>query len=271
MTRSDQNSAKSGLHDGIALTAGSANVIMQLAMLPVGHGVARSTVESGRIDRHPVKRTRTTLTYLAIASAGTEQERAELRRQINRVHAQVHSSENDPVSYNAFDRDLQMWVAACLYWGAEDVYRRMNHQREPDDEFYRRGAALGTTLQVPAEMWPAHRAEFERYWRTQLASIRMDDLTREYLHGIARMTFLPTPLRQIAGPLNRFLTLGYLPQEVRNELGMPWSDASQRRFDRWVDAMAAVNRRTPALIRKFPFNWILADARRRMRRGIPLV
>jgi uncharacterized protein (DUF2236 family) len=50
---------------GIALLAGPANVIMQLSHPSVGYGVKESRVESGRIDRHPIKRARTTFTYLA--------------------------------------------------------------------------------------------------------------------------------------------------------------------------------------------------------------
>ena len=72
---------------GLSLAAGGANVIMQLARLPVGRGVAESRVDSGRVDRHPIKRLRTTTAYLLIAMLGTEAERTELRRQIDRVHA----------------------------------------------------------------------------------------------------------------------------------------------------------------------------------------
>ena len=53
---------------GVALLAGPANVIMQLARPGVGYGVKESRVESGRVDRHPIKRARTTFTYLAVAS-----------------------------------------------------------------------------------------------------------------------------------------------------------------------------------------------------------
>src|SRR4051794_24464091 len=53
---------------------GNANVIMQLAHLPVGRGVAESPVESGRVDKHPVKRLRTTMSFLAIAILGSEEE-----------------------------------------------------------------------------------------------------------------------------------------------------------------------------------------------------
>ena len=47
---------------GLGLLAAGANVIMQLARPAVGYGVYESKVETGRLDRHPVKRTRTTLT-----------------------------------------------------------------------------------------------------------------------------------------------------------------------------------------------------------------
>src|SRR5947199_44152 len=49
--------------DAIAASAlyGAANVVMQLALLPVGRGVAESTVDSGRVDKHPYKRRGTTL------------------------------------------------------------------------------------------------------------------------------------------------------------------------------------------------------------------
>src|SRR4051794_41006642 len=39
------------------------------------------------------------------------------RRAVNKSHAQVYSLPESQVSYNAFDKDLQLWVAACLYKG----------------------------------------------------------------------------------------------------------------------------------------------------------
>src|SRR5271156_4844201 len=108
---------------GVALLAGPANVVMQLARPGVGYGVMESRVESGRVDRHPIKRARTTFTYLAVAARGTEAQKAAFRRAVNRAHAQVYSMPESPVAYNAFDPNLQLWVAACLYKGAVDVRR----------------------------------------------------------------------------------------------------------------------------------------------------
>jgi uncharacterized protein (DUF2236 family) len=175
-----------GLNDalmGIALLAGPANVIMQLGQPGVGYGVFESRVESGRVDLHPIKRARTTFTYLAVATAGTVEQKAAFRRAVNRAHAQVYSTPDSPVSYNAFDPNLQLWVAACLYKGAVDIYRMF--VGEMDDEtaemHYRDGMALGATLQVPPDRWPSDRAAFDEYWRKSLEQVHIDDTVRDYL------------------------------------------------------------------------------------------
>src|SRR5690242_21788458 len=74
--------------DAIAASAlfGAANVIMQLALLPVGRGVAESTVDSGRVDKHPYKLQRTTGQYLIVTLLGTEADRLALRRVVGRSH-----------------------------------------------------------------------------------------------------------------------------------------------------------------------------------------
>src|ERR1700749_4343321 len=172
---------------GMALLLGPANVIMQLARPGVGYGVMESRVESGRIDLHPIKRARTTFTYLAVAIAGTDLQKEAFRRAVDRAHAQVYSMPDSPVSYDAFDPDLQLWVAACLYKGGVDFYRMfVGEMDEQDaDRHYRDGMVLGTTLQVPPEMWPADRAAFDRYWQESLDKVHIDDAVRDYLYPIA--------------------------------------------------------------------------------------
>ena len=99
----------------------------------------------------------------------------------------------------------------------------------------------------------------------------MDDLTRGYLQGIASGTFLGAPVSATVGPLNRLLTVGFLPQPFRDELGLPWSAARQRHFDRLARTGAAVTRRLPRPLRLFPFNAYLSDTRRRISGGRPIV
>lgn len=258
---------------GIGMAAAGANVIMQLSQLPVGHGVASSTVDSGRVDRHPIKRTRTTLAYLVIALTGTDEERVAMRREVNRQHRQVRSGADEPVAYDAMDPDLQLWVAACLYKGVEDIQAVLGIEHDDDtaERLYRYCSRLGTTLQVKASQWPPTRAAFQEYWDANVATIEMDDLTRSYLQGIARAGFLPTPLSQLLGPLVELQTMGFLPPRFREELGLPWDAHRQRAFDVLMRSWAWVDRRVPPPIRKFPFNLYRWDTQRRIRRGTPIV
>jgi uncharacterized protein (DUF2236 family) len=262
---------------GMALLLGPANVIMELALPGVGYGVMESRVESGRIDLHPIKRARTTFTYLAVAMAGSETQKAAYRRAVNRAHAQVYSTPDSPVQYNAFDPDLQLWVAACLYKGGVDFYRTfVGEIDERDaDQHYRDGMVLATTLQVPPEMWPADRAAFDRYWQQQLDKVHIDDAVRAYLYPIAvgriQALRLPEFLRRQPEKLGLLITAGFLPQRFRDEMRFSWDAVKQRRFDRLIAVLRTVNNMLPPFVRRFPFNVLLWDVDRRIKAGRPLV
>src|ERR1700735_2268432 len=255
---------------GMALLLGPANVIMQLARPGVGYGVMESRVESGRIDLHPIKRARTPFTYLAVAMAGTDTQKAAFRRAVNGAHAQVYSTPDSPVQYNAFDPDLQLWVAACLYKGGVDFYRMfVGEMDEQDaDRHYRDGMLLATTLQGPAEMWPPDRAAFDRYWQQQLDKVHIDETVRDYLYPIAvgrvRAVALPESLRRLPESLVLLITTGILPQRFRDEMRFSWDAAKQRRFDRLIAVLRTVNNLMPRFVRRFPFNLLLWDVDRRI-------
>jgi uncharacterized protein (DUF2236 family) len=262
---------------GLGLLAGPANVIMQLARPGVGYGVLESRVDSGRIDRHPVKRARTTFTYLAVSTNGTAEQQAAFRRAVNRAHAQVFSTEESPVTYHAFDKNLQLWVGACLYKGVVDVHRVFVGEidEQTADRLYLQGRALATMLQVPESMWPADRAAFDRYWAAALDDVHIDDTVREFLFPIAasrlRGMTLPKMLQRRSEDLALLITTGFLPQRFRDEMRLPWDPERQRRFDRLMTVLRAVNRVLPRFVREFPFNVLLKDLDWRMRTGRPLV
>jgi uncharacterized protein (DUF2236 family) len=284
MTVSELRAASSrrapGIDDGlmgVALLAGPANVIMQLARPGVGYGVLESRVESGRVDLHPIKRARTTFTYLAVATQGNDEQKAAFRRAVNRAHAQVYSTQESPVEYNAFDRDLQLWVGACLYKGAVDVYRLFIGEMDDEtaERHYREGMALGTTLQVPEDMWPKDRAAFDRYWQESLDKVHIDDTVRDYLYPIAaarvRGVKLPGRLQRWSDNFSLLITAGFLPQRFRDEMRLDWNAKKQRRFDRLMGVLRVVNHLMPRFVRQFPFNVLLKDLDWRIRTGRPLV
>ncbi len=257
------------LIDGAVLLASTANAVMQLARPAVGYGVLESKVESGQVMRHPFRRIRSTITYMSVVLMGTDEERAYYRRQVNRAHALVRSAADSPVSYNAFDPRLQLWVAACLYRGGMDIHARLHGpvDEATADAIYRQCRWFGTTLQVPEHMWPADRAAFEEYWAAALAELRIDPPVRDYLDRLIMVDYLPRPFGTALGPLNRFLTTGFLPPPFREQMQLPWTERDQRQFDLLIQMVASVNRLLPAPVSRFPFNASLQELRLQMIRN----
>ena len=252
---------------------GAANVIMQLSWPAVGYGVMESRVESGSAMKHPVKRARTTFTYLAVALLGDEHDQQTFRAAVDRQHRQVRSDPNSPVRYNAMDPRLQMWVAACLYYGTADFFARMygGMDDEVADALYAYSARFGTTLQVRPEMWPADREEFARYWEDALAEVHIDDTTRDYLMRLVRLENMPRVMQLLFAKNNLFWTTGFLPPLFREQMGLTWSDEQEADFNRRLRRLGRIALRLPDPIRMFPFNVLLMDMRRRHRAGKPLV
>jgi uncharacterized protein (DUF2236 family) len=255
--------------------AGAANVIMQLSWPGVGYGVMESKVDSGSAMKHPVKRARTTYTYIGVALLGTEEDRKAFRRAVNGQHAQVRNDADSksPVAYSAMDPRLQLWVAACLYYGTVDFLERMHGPLDDAtaDALYAYCARFGTTLQVRESMWPANREEFARYWQESLREVSIDDAVRDYLMGLVRFRNGAKWMERRLGDWNVFVTTGFLPPEFRAAMQLDWDDARQQRFDRMMRRLGWVDRHLPTVVRNFPFNALLHDMRRRQRRGRPLV
>jgi uncharacterized protein (DUF2236 family) len=247
----------------------AANVIMQLSWPAVGYGVLESPVDSGNVYKHPFKRARTTGTYLAAATLGTDDDRALIRAEVDRVHSLVCSSKSSPVAYNAFDPRLQLWVAACLYRYYVDQHEFLYGPLDDDvaDAVYQDAKKLGTTLQVRDDMWPADRVAFDEFWKRSLDELRIDPPVREHLRGVAAMAFLPAPLRLLAGPLNLFATTGFLPAQFRACMGMRWTTAQQRRFEWLITALRIADRVIPRDVWILGYQLYLRDMRSRARRG----
>jgi uncharacterized protein (DUF2236 family) len=226
-----------------------------------------SKVDSGNLLKHPWKRARTTFQYLAVAILGTPDDRLAFRAAVDGAHRQVKSTADSPVRYNAFDRDLQMWVAACLFVGLEDTYQLLRGAMtaEQAEQFYRSAWTLGTTLQVTEDQWPATRAEFDAYWTSACALVGMDDTVRRYLFDLVGLKMINPLLRIPFRPLLKFLTVGFLAPVFRAALGVNWGPTRQRLFEWLFLVVAFVNRFLPVFLRQGGSYVLLADVRRRVR------
>ena len=273
----DHRTADFDIADQMAGPAGmlgaAANVILQLGVPGVGYGVVESRVDSGNVMLHPWKRLRTTLSYLVVALFGSPADVDAYRKAVNRAHAQVRSTADSPVAYNAFDPQLQLWVAACLYVGFRDARTLFlgPMDAETADGLYAYCHRLGTSLQVPRDAWPADRAAFEEYWQAGLARISYDEPVREHLLKVVELEMVPRWMRWGNARVNRFFTTGMLPPEARAAMRLPWTAGDQRRFDRAVTVLRVLTRLTPTWARNLPIRIGLAEIRLRIRRGWRLV
>ncbi|GAB2983582.1 oxygenase MpaB family protein [Nocardioides montaniterrae] len=260
--------------DGItALYAGSANVALQMLGAPgVAYGVMESKVESGRIDKHPFKRGRTTLTYLAVAVLGSDTERAAYKEAVNGSHRHVRSDADSPVKYNAFDPELQLWVAGCLYFGLVDTWEALHGPVEDDlaERIYQQMAILGTTLQMRREQWPATRADFYAWFNDRIEHADIDAATRDYIRMLYKFQMFPFWMRPLTLVLT-FMNIGFTPAPLRAKLGFRWTPRHQRLFHLVTRTTGRVNDHLPRFVRNLPFNLYLRDVRRRIRAGRPLV
>jgi uncharacterized protein (DUF2236 family) len=224
--------------------------------------------------KHPYKRARTTFTYLSVAMLGNDDDRRNFAKAVNGQHAQVRSDENSPVKYNALNPELQLWVAACLYYGTLDIHEKMHGPITDEDEadrFYQYCARFGTTLQVRENMWPKTRAEFAEYWEAGVARAAIDDKMRRYLDALTRLENLPKPVQRLSAERSLFFTKGFLPPLFREQMEYEWSAADQELFDRKLRRLGQIDRKLSTSLKILPFSALLWDMRRRQRKGAPLV
>lgn len=93
--------------------------------------------------------------YLAVATLGKDSDRQFSHDAVHRIHAQVTSTESNPVRYSANSARSQMWVALCLvryYTGQREVVHGPLGERELD-RVVGIARTLGTTLNVSEDRW----------------------------------------------------------------------------------------------------------------------
>lgn len=258
------DTAEFGLSDivdeGMLLLGAGSTVLYQLALLGVGRGVAEHSTTLVR----PLDRLRTTLTYVYVMTLGTQEERDAVAKMVNKVHATVRGQ-----GYTAYDRDLQLWVAATLAHNGIFIHERVHGPMSPatKERLYRDSWVFGTALQVREEDWPPTYADFEKYWDHTLATqLSSEPLVRDYVSSLLSTKGQPLPLKPAVG-LQNLLTKGNLPPEVREVLGLSWSWREQKLYDLFWSVHNIVYPVLPAFVRKAHARLILRDFRRRMRKG----
>lgn len=222
---------------------------MQLAYQPVGVGVTTHS----KIHENPIGRLRNTFTYVSVALLGESEEKIAFRRLVNRAHAPVKSEDGAAIKYNAFDPELQLWVAACLVKSFMDSLSafRKKPNRQDAQALYELLKPLGTTLQVREGMWPADIDAFDEYWNESLNRLNMLPSVRDELKLLVDLKIFNPVVSMLFGSFSRTITTGFLPPKIQAQMCLPWEKSDQRKFKLYILIIKNINKILPRRIRQF--------------------
>ena len=222
-------------------------LMMQLAHPAVAQGVQ----DHSDFKANPFKRLQGTLEAMVSVVYGTEELAVGVGRRIGWIHEHVVGP-----TYRANDVDNLMWVHATLVDTVLRSYEMFlapmprRHQVAYYDEMTRVAEVFG----VPRSAQPATLDDFNAYVASTVATLTgtpvAGDLARFILAPRLPLD-LHRPLRPALG-LHRLLTVGLTPPRLRAELGLPWSDAHEARYERTSSRLRRVYRSVPYAVRTAP-------------------
>ena len=256
-------SAKDIAGEALHLAGGGRALLLQIAHPAIGRGVVEHSDFANRIEQ----RLHATMTFMYASVYATPEEVQFVRRSVNRAHAPVRSDAREGTpGYNAFDPELQLWVAATLYQTTLMLFERVFGAVPAVDgeRLYREFCAQLSVLQLRPESWPPTREDFDRYWSESLHRLSSTEETRAVARQILYPDAVPFWMRALL-PLARLVTVGLLPEVVRDHFELAWNERLQSRFDRWMALTAVVYPLIPRRIRYRPRDFYLGRLRRMVR------
>jgi uncharacterized protein (DUF2236 family) len=240
------------------LGAGRA-VLMQLAHPLVAAGVAHHS----QFLADPLGRSTRTVEFTQVMAFGTRQEVQAIARRVNQLHARVRGSLDHAVGaypahapYRARDADLLLWVFATLIDTALLLYpmlvRPLTHAEQC--RYYEESRQFARLVGVPGDVLPERLEEFTVYLRGMLSG-PMLAATPEALMLCRRLLYLPAPapLRP-AQALGEQLTIGLLPQQLRDLYGYSWDARRQRVLEGTTAAIRHLLPLVPRHVRYTPWS-----------------
>lgn len=239
--------------ESVLLLGGGRALILQVAEPAVAAGVAQ---HSGYRDS-PWRRLYRTIEVTSQIVFGDVRSSRDAAEALRRVHSRVRGRDDRGNRYRALDPRLLMWVHATLVDTSLLIYdqyvRRLGDAERA--AYYEQMKPVAEAYGIPRRRQPTDYAEFTRYFEQMLSSgLRVTEGTRDVAASVLAPD-LPAPARPAALPAIaaiRLVTVGTLPAQLREQLGLSWGPARGR----LLAASQAAIRRTlpllPSLLREFP-------------------
>jgi uncharacterized protein (DUF2236 family) len=183
--------------------------------------------------------------------------RAAAVARIRGIHTTVNGTLSEAVGpfprgtrYSAEDPALLLWVHATLVDSSADIYARLVAPLSAleRDALCREAAPLlhelgGDPAATPLT-WDALQSYLVSIYASDVLTVSTGARTLGEAVLSPRASGLVVPLTRTQAAL----TIGLLPQRIREAYGFEWTPTDQQRFDRNLARLRAIRRRTPRLI-----------------------
>jgi uncharacterized protein (DUF2236 family) len=229
-------------------------LLLQVTHPSVGAGVSQHS----NFKEDPWGRLLRTLDYTSSVIYGGPDLAWEVGRRVREMHKRIKGVRPDGERYHALEPAPYAWVHATL---AEAIVRAHNLFCRPalgpaeTDEFWaewrRMGRLIGVRYEDLPETWPGLLSYFDRMVEDELEDT---EAAQDVLTSLIEPTAPPLPglrrdwvWRVVSWPSTKagsLATLGMLPPNLRERLGVEWTPSRERRFRR----MAALTRRARPLM-----------------------
>jgi uncharacterized protein (DUF2236 family) len=194
-------------------------------------------------------------------SFGTDAEREQALHGIRTIHTRVHGHLTQTVGlfpagtrYSAEDPALVLWVHLTLLESIPLAYEQFIGPVTPDE----RDAYCAESAWVPIALG-ARPGEVPVTWghaSDQIAQMERSGILAvgDQARELAAAVLAPRAARFIppVASWNRRVSIGLLPDAIRQQYGLQWSDEQQRRFERAVRRIHKLRRALPDFIALWP-------------------
>lgn len=200
---------------------------------------------------------------------GTDAERERALDGIRQIHRRVHgtlktATRRFPAGtpYSAENPDLVLWVHATLLESVPLAYERLVGPLTiaERDAYCAEAAPVAVALAARSHEVPRTWADARAYLDRVYASGDLE--VTEQASMLARAVLSPPAAAAwIAGPatwINRIVTLGLLPPQIRRHYRFEWTRGNQRTFNALVPSLRATRRLLPRAVTVWPEARVMA-------------
>ncbi len=217
-------------------------LVLQVAHPMVGAGVQQHS----NYQQEPWRRLwRTAKSLDTVAYGDRPSSTAEIAR-LRELHATIKGVDDQGRRYHALNPEAYAWVHATLVHGAMDAAALFGDGIPPDAlaGYYQDMRELGLELGLRDHQLPRDVAAFEEYYVAMMRDQLEDNqAVRDVLANIGMPTKPGTalvpgaawwPVARVLGDRAWLVTVGTLPPQLRERLGLTWSGQQERQLRRFA-------------------------------------